>query len=34
VNRLSDLFFVMARAEMMRQSADEERWKLFAYKRK
>jgi ATP:cob(I)alamin adenosyltransferase len=34
VNRLSDLFFVMARHEMARQSVDEERWKLFAYKRK
>lgn len=34
INRLSDLFFVMARAELYRQSADEERWKLFAYKRK
>jgi ATP:cob(I)alamin adenosyltransferase len=34
VNRLSDLFFVMARAEMTQQSVDEERWKLFAYKRK
>lgn len=34
VNRLSDLFFVMARAEMAGAEADEERWKLFAYKRK
>ncbi len=34
VNRLSDLFFVMARAEMSGAGADEERWKLFAYKNK
>ncbi len=33
VNRLSDLFFVMAREEMERMDKDEERWKQFAYKR-
>ncbi|WP_373724536.1 ATP:cob(I)alamin adenosyltransferase, partial [Bacteroides heparinolyticus] len=34
VNRLSDLFFVMARMEMQRQNWPEEKWKEFAYKRK
>lgn len=34
VNRLSDLFFVWARAEMQRQDWPEERWQAFAYKRK
>lgn len=34
VNRLSDLFFVMARAEAQKGCIGEERWKLFAYKRK
>ena len=32
VNRLSDLFFVMARHELARQDWPEERWKAFAYK--
>jgi ATP:cob(I)alamin adenosyltransferase len=34
VNRLSDLFFVMARYEMFRQGSPEEKWKDFLYKRK
>lgn len=34
VNRLSDLFFVMARMEMQRQEWPEEKWQKFAYKRK
>lgn len=34
VNRLSDLFFTMARYEMQQQGNNEERWKLFLYKRK
>ncbi len=34
VNRLSDLFFVMARMEMQRQNWPEEKWQEFAYKRK
>lgn len=34
INRLSDLFFVMARMEMQRQGWDEERWQSFAYKRR
>lgn len=34
VNRLSDLFFVMARAEMQRQDWTEEKWQEFAYKRR
>lgn len=34
VNRLSDLFFVMARMEMQRQNWAEEKWQEFAYKRK
>ena len=33
INRLSDLFFVMARAELARQDWPEERWKSFTYKR-
>ena len=32
VNRLSDLFFAMARLELQRQGGSEERWKSFAYK--
>lgn len=34
VNRLSDLFFAMARAEMMAGGADEEKWREFIYKRR
>lgn len=34
VNRLSDLFFTMARLDLQRQSWPEERWQAFAYKRK
>lgn len=34
VNRLSDLFFTMARYEMFRQGNPEERWQSFLYKRK
>ena len=34
VNRLSDLFFVMAKLEMQKQNWPEERWNLFAFKRK
>lgn len=34
INRLSDLFFVMARTEMQRQNWQEEKWQEFAYKRK
>lgn len=34
INRLSDLFFVMARMEMQRQGWGEERWQAFAYKRR
>lgn len=34
VNRLSDLFFVMARVEMQRQGWPEEKWHSFAYKRR
>ncbi len=34
VNRLSDLFFVMARLESQKGSLGEERWKLFTYKRR
>ena len=33
-NRLSDLFFVMARCEMFIQDSSEEKWKDFLYKRK
>lgn len=32
INRLSDLFFVMARHELARQDWPEERWQAFAYK--
>jgi len=32
VNRLSDLFFVMARHELARQDWPEDRWQAFAYK--
>lgn len=32
-NRLSDLFFVMARYEMQQQNWPEERWQAFAYKK-
>jgi len=32
INRLSDLFFVMARHELARQNWPEERWQAFAYK--
>ena len=34
INRLSDLFFVMARYEMQQQNWTEEKWRSFAYKRK
>lgn len=34
INRLSDLFFTMARFEMFRDGTGEERWKDFLYKRK
>ena len=34
INRLSDLFFVMARYEMQQQNWTEEKWRCFAYKRK
>lgn len=34
MNRLSDLMFVMARHELQRVDMNEEKWKLFAYKRK
>lgn len=34
LNRLSDLFFTMARYEMFRQGNAEERWQSFLYKRK
>lgn len=33
INRLSDLFFIMARAEMLRADVAEEQWREFAYKR-
>jgi ATP:cob(I)alamin adenosyltransferase len=33
INRLSDLFFTMARAEMDKAGVAEEKWKLFLYKR-
>ena len=33
INRLSDLFFVMARYEMYRQQWPEEKWRTFGYKR-
>lgn len=34
VNRLSDLLFVMARYEMDKEGAEEERWQTFLYKKK
>lgn len=34
VNRLSDLFFTMSRAEMDKKGVAEEKWQLFLYKRK
>lgn len=34
VNRLSDLFFTLARAEMDKAGVAEEKWHLFLYKRK
>ena len=34
VNRLSDLFFTLARAEMDKEGVTEEKWQLFLYKRK
>ncbi|NDV82006.1 cob(I)yrinic acid a,c-diamide adenosyltransferase [Bacteroides sp. 51] len=34
INRLSDLFFVMARFDMQQQNWPEERWKSFSYKNK
>ncbi|EKA82100.1 cob(I)yrinic acid a,c-diamide adenosyltransferase [Bacteroides fragilis] len=34
INRLSDLFFVMARYDMQQQDWPEERWQSFAYKTK
>lgn len=34
INRLSDLFFTMARAEMDKEGVAEEKWQLFLYKRK
>ena len=34
INRLSDLFFVMARFELDRQNWPEEKWKEFSYKSK
>ena len=33
LNRLSDLFFALARHELQSAGLDEERWKAFAYKR-
>jgi len=34
VNRLSDLFFIMARSELFQTGLSEERWQAFSYKRK
>ena len=34
INRLSDLFFILARAEMDKTGVAEEKWQLFLYKRK
>lgn len=34
INRLSDLFFVMGRYEMLISGKEEERWKKFLYKKK
>jgi cob(I)alamin adenosyltransferase len=33
INRLSDLFFTLARAEMDLAGVAEEKWQLFLYKR-
>ena len=33
INRLSDLFFTLARAEMDQAGVAEEKWQLFLYKR-
>lgn len=33
INRLSDLFFAMARSEMSSEGVDEERWRAFSYRR-
>lgn len=34
INRLSDLFFILARAEMDKAGVAEEKWQLFLYKKK
>ncbi len=34
INRLSDLFFILSRAEMDKAGVAEEKWQLFLYKRK
>jgi len=34
INRLSDLFFIMGRAEMDKAGVAEEKWQLFLYKKK
>ena len=34
LNRLSDLFFIMARYDMQQQNWPEDKWRTFAYKRK
>lgn len=34
INRLSDLFFILSRAEMDKAGVAEEKWRLFLYKRK
>jgi len=34
INRLSDLFFILARAEMNKAGVAEEKWQLFLYKKK
>jgi cob(I)alamin adenosyltransferase len=34
INRLSDLFFTLARAEMDLAGVAEEKWQLFLYKKK
>jgi len=33
-NRLSDLFFILAKAEMDKEGKEEDKWKLFLYKKK
>jgi len=33
INRLSDLFFTLSRAEMDKAGVAEEKWQLFLYKR-